>query len=133
VRYLIVLSMFFFFAAASQAQDSSVVKRDLKQKQHFVDKNGDGYNDNAPDHDGDGIPDGLDPDWQKLKKQKGQNKTQLFIDLDGDGINDYLETSVGKGKKNKKGEIFGRDRGTPMNPTNRMGKQKRQGKHGGKH
>lgn len=29
----------------------------------FVDRNGDGFNDNAPDHDGDGIPNGHDPDW----------------------------------------------------------------------
>jgi hypothetical protein len=32
---------------------------------HFIDLNGDGFNDNAPDHDGDGIPNGLDPDWIK--------------------------------------------------------------------
>jgi len=32
---------------------------------HFVDLNGDGFNDNAPDHDGDGIPNGLDADWVK--------------------------------------------------------------------
>ncbi len=31
----------------------------------FVDMNGDGFNDNAPDHDGDGIPNGQDPDWIK--------------------------------------------------------------------
>lgn len=29
----------------------------------FVDENGDGYNDLAPDADGDGIPNGLDPDY----------------------------------------------------------------------
>jgi hypothetical protein len=29
----------------------------------FVDDNGDGYNDLAPDADGDGIPNGLDPDY----------------------------------------------------------------------
>lgn len=36
----------------------------------FVDKNGDGYNDNAPDDDGDGIPNCLDPDYKILKMQK---------------------------------------------------------------
>ncbi len=30
----------------------------------FVDENGDGFNDLAPDADGDGIPNGLDPDYQ---------------------------------------------------------------------
>ncbi len=29
----------------------------------FLDENGDGYNDLAPDADGDGIPNGLDPDY----------------------------------------------------------------------
>lgn len=32
---------------------------------NFIDLNGDGINDNAPDADGDGIPNGLDPDWVK--------------------------------------------------------------------
>ena len=49
----------------------------------FVDIDGDGYNDNAPDHDGDGIPNGLDPDFKK-----GHRMGRGFIDLDGDGIND---------------------------------------------
>ncbi len=31
----------------------------------FVDENGDGFNDLAPDADGDGIPNGLDPDYVK--------------------------------------------------------------------
>ncbi|MFZ5946673.1 MAG: hypothetical protein ACOYU5_01745 [Stygiobacter sp.] len=62
---------------------------------NFVDKNGDGYNDNAPDHDGDGIPNGIDPDFKGHKFH--MNK---FIDLNGDGIND----NVGKGMtKNGKG------------------------------
>lgn len=60
---------------------------------NFVDKNGDGYNDNAPDHDGDGIPNGVDPDYTGAKVQKNK-----FVDLNGDGIND----NAGKGKKGGK-------------------------------
>ena len=64
-----------------------------KQHQHkntqvFVDEDGDGYNDNAPDHDGDGIPNGLDPDWTS-----GSRRTMNYIDADGDGINDLLQNS----------------------------------------
>ncbi len=45
---------------------------------NFVDLNGDGFNDNAPDHDGDGIPNGLDPDWIKNAKDgTGLKKGQL--------------------------------------------------------
>ncbi len=60
---------------------------------NFVDKNGDGYNDNAPDHDGDGIPNGVDPDYTGPKLQKNK-----FVDLNGDGIND----NAGKGKRGGK-------------------------------
>jgi hypothetical protein len=31
----------------------------------FIDEDGDGFNDLAPDADGDGIPNGLDPDYEK--------------------------------------------------------------------
>ncbi len=83
----------------------------------FVDKNGDGYNDNAPDDDGDGIPNGLDPDWQKQQHAKKKGKKTRFIDLDGDGINDLLfseekhgftdqgKQSIGKGRR--KGKLSG--------------------------
>ena len=72
-------------------------KRKNPPAQHgkgFVDKNGDGYNDNAPDHDGDGIPNGLDPDYTGSKLQKNK-----FVDLNGDGIND----NAGKGMRGGKG------------------------------
>jgi hypothetical protein len=63
--------------------------KNAKHGKYFVDKNGDGYNDNAPDHDGDGIPNGLDPDYLKIKKRGSSNLP--YIDLDGDGINDNLQ------------------------------------------
>jgi len=61
---------------------------------NFVDNNGDGYNDNAPDHDGDGIPNGVDPDYTGPKLQKGK-----FVDLNGDGINDNAGKKGGKSGK----------------------------------
>lgn len=65
---------------------------------NFVDKNGDGVNDNAPDHDNDGIPNGQDPDYQGANKGKRQ---QYFIDEDGDGIADNARGQV-KGKARTK-------------------------------
>ena len=38
------------------------------KKRGFVDEDGDGINDLAPDHDGDGIPNCQDSDWIKEKK-----------------------------------------------------------------
>lgn len=65
---------------------------------HFVDEDGDGYNDNAPDHDGDGIPNGVDDDYTPPGLQNGKKG---FVDLDGDGINDNAgqgNRGAGKGK-----------------------------------
>jgi hypothetical protein len=56
----------------------------------FQDANGDGINDNAPDHDGDGIPNGKDADYQGSKKRAGNGKGG-FVDANGDGINDNAE------------------------------------------
>ena len=64
----------------------------------FVDENGDGYNDNAPDHDGDGISNGQDPDYVPLNPDKG--KRFGFIDEDGDGINDRMQDADGDGIPN---------------------------------
>jgi hypothetical protein len=60
----------------------------------FVDENGDGYNDNAPDHDGDGIPNGRDDDYV------GRGKGRGFVDEDGDGINDNAPDHDGDGIPN---------------------------------
>lgn len=67
----------------------------------FVDENGDGYNDNAPDSDGDGIPNGQDPDYVPANDGSGFQMGNMggngfgagarglgFIDEDGDGFND---------------------------------------------
>ena len=87
------------------AQDSSAVGQQKKHGNNFVDKDGDGYNDNAPDHDGDGIPNGLDPDWQKMQKDK---KKHHFVDMDGDGIDDGLQGN-GQGKHHKNDKQMQKD------------------------
>ena len=116
------------------AQDST--KKDLtspKQEQpqnqernrehhNFIDENGDGYNDNAPDHDGDGIPNGLDPDYKALQ-QRGQQEE--FVDMDGDGIDDRL-VQQGKAKKLQKRQKKGQKSG--LQPQDGTGKQQRKGK-----
>lgn len=65
----------------------------------FVDENGDGYNDNAPDHDGDGIPNGVDPDYVPLNPDRG-NRFGGFIDENGNGINDNFQDADGDGIPN---------------------------------
>jgi len=73
----------------------------------FADENADGYNDNAPDADGDGIPNSQDPDYERLGdggRRGGRGmRTGLvrgFVDEDGDGINDCALDSDGNGIRN---------------------------------
>jgi hypothetical protein len=94
--YMMIFFLFLSLTAVNLfAQDSLKTKKTPEKEkqttQHFIDKDGDGYNDNAPDHDGDGIPNGLDPDWQKQQSENGKNKRLRYVDLDGDGINDNLQ------------------------------------------
>jgi hypothetical protein len=91
----------------NQAGKQEDTQADMKKKTihgpNFVDQNNDGYNDNAPDHDGDGIPNGQDPDYTGAGKGKRQ---QQFVDNDGDGIADNLVKQGGKGygsKQNRRG------------------------------
>jgi len=86
----------------------------------FVDANGDGFNDNAADHDGDGIPNGQDPDYVR----KGAGRGRGFIDVDGDGINDNAQDFDGDGIPNGKDPDYVR----PQNGTGRgMGQGFRRG------
>lgn len=59
----------------------------------FIDEDGDGFNDLAPDADGDGIPNGLDPDYVRPE------------DCDGDG-NAYQGANQG-GAMGRHGQIAG--------------------------
>jgi len=111
MRTKIILSFIILFGTTFlcnvQAQDSTKVKIEEKtQNQLFVDEDGDGYNDNAPDHDNDGIPNSLDPDWIKFQKEEKKKEARRFVDLDGDGIDDNLqknpiEKKQLRGNKNK--------------------------------
>jgi hypothetical protein len=68
----------------------------------FVDENGDGFNDNAPDHDGDGIPNGQDPDYLGAKLRGGKN-LKGFVDANGDGINDNMSKRFNGWRKGGRG------------------------------
>jgi hypothetical protein len=87
----------------TKAQTKSQVKTQVKiqnQNNKFVDANSDGYNDNAPDADGDGIPNGQDADYVGATNGKG------FVDLNGDGINDNAFDSDGDGIPNGQDSDF---------------------------
>ena len=45
----------------------------------FVDEDGDGFNDLAPDDDGDGIPNGLDPDYVRPMDGEGKKHQHIWF------------------------------------------------------
>jgi len=57
----------------------------------FIDEDGDGFNDLAPDADGDGIPNGLDPDYVRPEDGAGNQYQHQFrfgvlVDVFGRGF-----------------------------------------------
>ncbi len=54
----------------------------------FLDENGDGFNDLAPDADGDGIPNGLDPDYAPPADGTGYQLGTGTANGGGDGVCD---------------------------------------------
>ena len=91
------------------AQDNPAIKNQHQKGKTnhvgFVDADGDGYNDNAADHDGDGIPNGMDEDYTGAKNRKG-GRTMGFVDANGDGINDNAMDHDGDGIPNGQDEDF---------------------------
>lgn len=71
----------------------------------FIDENGDGYNDLAPDEDGDGIPNYADEDYVRPEGGQG-NGPGNFVDEDGDGYNDNAPDEDGDGIPNYADEDF---------------------------
>ena len=121
INIIVIISV--ILSGISFAQDSTQFKKGKGIKKHpksnykhFVDADGDGYNDNAPDHDGDGIPNGIDPDYIKLNKRKN-SKSLDYIDSNGDGINDNLQFN---GKRRMRGFNYNgfNKQVTPQNSSN---------------
>lgn len=67
LKTLLILFIGLAFTLNAQEKPKNNTKdlTKIKHGVHFVDKDGDGYNDNAPDHDNDGVPNGLDPDYKR--------------------------------------------------------------------
>lgn len=93
----------------------------------FIDLNGDGINDNAIDSDGDGIPNGQDPDYvrpqdgtgQKFMHQNkfkalNQNKFKYMMQWKGNGFGKSVSNQL-KGAGNKLGNNWGPGDGTGNN------------------
>lgn len=71
VFFLLVVLLVFPSLADARAQDSNPDPDADQDLCRFIDEDGDGFNDLAPDADGDGIPNGLDPDYEKPEDGDG--------------------------------------------------------------
>ncbi|MBD3383884.1 hypothetical protein GF407_03055 [candidate division KSB1 bacterium] len=98
-----------------QSPNKEQLQNRHSQPNGFVDENGDGLNDNAPDADGDGIPNGQDEDYEPPRDGRGWGRghgMHGFIDEDGDGFNDnvpaFFEPDGKKGGWQRPEECFGR-------------------------
>jgi hypothetical protein len=106
--------------------EEQAIKTKVTHGPGFVDEDGDGFNDNAPDLDGDGIPNGQDPDYDGTKARQGKG-ARGFIDEDGDGINDNAFDADDDGIPNGKDEDYVK----PEDGTGRqiqVGKEENKGK-----
>ena len=98
---LFLLSVTLLLTPISQAQTCD------STNSNFVDLNGDGFNDNAPDADGDGIPNGLDPDYIKHAQDgTGLQKGKL--------LQKGNATAIKSMSKFQKMQRFGRNSTSPM-------------------
>jgi len=68
--FLITLMLVLGLALTAAAQDVDGIGNGNGICQ-FIDEDGDGFNDLAPDADGDGIPNGLDPDYVRPEDCEG--------------------------------------------------------------
>ncbi len=101
----------------------------------FMDENGDGINDLGRDHDGDGIPNGQDPDWVAPKDGTGYQvkaQTKAKKGQAENGIMSGLANKAGWSKesfRSGKAGMSGMGNGTGIcNGTFPMGKSARKGR-----
>ncbi len=67
----LLATLLLVFATGANAQDFGPGAGNGNGVCQFIDEDGDGFNDLAPDADGDGIPNGLDPDYVRPEDGTG--------------------------------------------------------------
>ena len=90
----------------------------------FIDEDGDGFNDNAPDHDGDGIPNGRDADYTRPKDGSGRLQGQGNAQASLQGQGNSRVSGQGNARGNGRGAGRGAGNGKGRNQTAVTGVQK---------
>ena len=66
-------------AGSAMAESPELTEDPTQVVCRFVDEDGDGFNDLAPDADGDGIPNGLDPDYVRPEDGTGNQHQYSWV------------------------------------------------------
>nr|MEE4268085.1 hypothetical protein [Candidatus Krumholzibacteria bacterium] len=129
--FLMIMSALTLLASGALAQDTDPVTNpgggfgpgDGSGECQFIDEDGDGFNDLAPDHDGDGIPNGLDPDYVRPEDGTGaqnQYRFGVLVDVFGRGFATIALQGEGSGHmfglRDGSGTGFGPADGTGFGP-----------------
>jgi hypothetical protein len=93
VTLVVVLSML-MLSSVLLAQDVGPGQGNGNGPGEFIDENGDGFNDLAPDADGDGIPNGLDEDY--VRPEDGSGNMHKYGQAD-DSVKDTTDFGTGLG------------------------------------
>ncbi len=87
---LLAILLTALLAVGANAQDNGPGNGDGMCR--FIDEDGDGFNDLAPDADGDGIPNGLDPDY--VKPEDGTGLMNRWVHKYGELFRRYFGEDV---------------------------------------
>lgn len=96
--------------AAQNGKSTNTRKQGNRNGTEFVDVNNDGYNDNAPDHDNDGVPNGVDKDYVRGSIAQGNGNGERQENGNGEGLgngNGWLSKNNVNGKRNRNGDTNG--------------------------
>ncbi|HOJ02928.1 MAG TPA: hypothetical protein PK916_02890 [Bacteroidota bacterium] len=108
-RLITLAALFALTLVLTVANSNDASAQNRPANKGFVDLNNDGINDNALDDDGDGIPNGKDPDYTGTKLG---TSGRGFVDDNGDGINDNAPDADGDGIPNGQDPDFQRGTGS---------------------
>ncbi|OGD17635.1 MAG: hypothetical protein A2V76_04265 [Candidatus Aminicenantes bacterium RBG_16_63_14] len=106
--------------ARTKVQAKAQTKAEFRNRNQvrFIDENGDGICDVARDHDGDGIPNGQDPDWTKPLDGTGYKDQNRISRPDGTEMTQgrkagkVIKSNFGKGSFRQGTMAAGRTTGT---------------------
>ncbi|MCK9996426.1 MAG: hypothetical protein KAH56_09150 [Candidatus Krumholzibacteria bacterium] len=112
ILILLAILLTVLLAAGANAQDKDHGDGNGASMCRFIDEDGDGFNDLAPDADGDGIPNGLDPDY--VKPEDGTGMMNSWAHKYSELFRQYLGDDFFAAMTSMDGNHYGPGDGTGM-------------------